>query len=200
MAETGTIASFGASTEFHTVHTESQDSFFLQSDSTCCSYQSTISLYDIRKTHTKCYFFENPTVLLTKILYLSELGKLNFTDAFKLAITELPEEYNPISLGAYTTFVGEYGTHYTKRSNMGARYGIFLKVFQNHFKINYLVHSKSKGFLVTNKIFYCQHCYRHLKVMPSLKSVPIISLISPLQNSFWRRKLDVFMFAKYSGA
>ena len=58
-----------------------------------------------------------------KICFFLELGKLNFTDAFKLAITELPEEYDPTSLGAYTTFVGEFGTHYAKRSTMGARYG-----------------------------------------------------------------------------
>jgi len=109
LAETGTVASFGASTEFKTVHTESHKSFFLQSDSTCCTYQSTISLYDI------------------------QLGKLNFTDAFKLAITELPEEYDPTSLGAYTTFVGEFGTHYAKRSTMGARYGIQAKVERSEY-------------------------------------------------------------------
>ena len=61
--------------------------------------------------------------------FFLELGKLNFTDAFKLAITELPEEYDPTSLGAYTTFVGEFGTHYAKRSTMGARYGKFYCVF-----------------------------------------------------------------------
>ena len=67
--------------------------------------------------------YENCNFLLKT--FLLELGKLNFTDAFKLAITELPEEYDPTSLGAYTTFVGEFGTHYAKRSTMGARYGIF---------------------------------------------------------------------------
>ena len=47
LLETGTIVSFGASEEFLHVSRRTEQSFFLQSESTCCSYTTTISLYDV---------------------------------------------------------------------------------------------------------------------------------------------------------
>ena len=98
LLETGTIASFGASQEFHHVSKRSEQSFFLQSESTCCSYTTQISLYDVGH-------------------------KLNFTEGFRRALTSLPEEYEEADMEKYYLFVNEFGTHYVKQGTLGARYG-----------------------------------------------------------------------------
>ena len=59
LLETGTIASFGASQEFHHVSKRSEQSFFLQSESTCCSYTTQVQFGNLLFFHASTNLTDN---------------------------------------------------------------------------------------------------------------------------------------------